>query len=171
MVAVPSGQLILVVPFELTIRVVLPSALISFEEPSGLVITTVPSAFVSFFITFPAFIAVPSRAILYLPAPSDYFSTVFTEPSVLSFLGVTVFYYGVSDDLLSISLGAGADAVIDLGLAKGLADKVDLALILAKGEGTFGAEAVVFFGSILGSVVFSPLTTEATSFGLGFCYT
>ena len=35
-VAVPSGQLILVVPFALTIRVVLPSALISFEEPSGL---------------------------------------------------------------------------------------------------------------------------------------
>ena len=73
--------------------------------------------------------------------------------------------------MLSISLGAGADAVIVLGLAKGLADKVDLALILAKGEGTFGAEAVVYFGSSLGSFVFSPLTTEATSLGLSFFYT
>ena len=76
MVAVPSGQLILVVPFELIIRVVLPSALISFEEPSGLVNITVPSAFVSFFIPelmsffSVAFIEVPSRAILYLVAPS-----------------------------------------------------------------------------------------------------
>ena len=108
MVAEPSGQLILVVPFALTIRVVLPSALVSFKEPSGLVNTTVPSAFVSFVMPFPvfptfespfvsvAFIAVPSRAILSLMAPPDYFSTVFTEPSMLLFLGVTLFYYGVS---------------------------------------------------------------------------
>ena len=95
-VAVPSGQLILVVPFELTIRVVLPSALVSFEEPSGLVKTTVPSAFVSLIMLGAAFGAlppvfsfvftvVPSRAILprmpLLLSAYDYFTAVFAELS------------------------------------------------------------------------------------------